>query len=128
METKQERADKVNELVRVIGDCGRHFFKHRDRYARIEIDHRGRVWWIDDYTGKRIYTHYELGSWKGFSHGGTLRDLVRDFRDYITKAKQLRANSFGPWPEWLCHGDLWGYGTDMNRVREAANSLGLVAP
>jgi len=26
METKQDRVKKVNELINVIGDCGRHFF------------------------------------------------------------------------------------------------------
>jgi len=126
METKQERADKVNELIKVIGDCGRHFFKYQDRYAKAEIDHRGRVWWIDDYTQKRIYTHYPY-RWRGFSHGGTLQDLVKRFRDYITKGEAVPSSRLGPWPDHYCNGDLWGYGGDMERVREAANSLGLGA-
>jgi hypothetical protein len=33
---------------------------------------------------------------------------------------------FGPWPEWICGGDLWGYGAEMDVVRRAAQRLALV--
>jgi hypothetical protein len=123
---RQERVDKVNELVRVIGNCGRRFFysTENDRYAAIEIDKHGRVWWVDDYSGKRIYTHYRY--WKrGFSHGGTLHNLVNAFRDYVSKGKPVSSSAFGPWPDWLCDGDLWGYGDDMQQIRDTAIRLGI---
>jgi hypothetical protein len=124
---KQERLKKVNELVKVIGSCGRRFFYYppKDRYAALEIDGRGRIWWVDDYTQKRIYTHYRY-DWRGFSHGGTMRSLVICFRDFITKGKCVR-NAFGPWPDWYCDGDLWGYGEAMKTVRAEAQRLGIAS-
>lgn len=128
MQKKLERASQVNEMIRIIADCGRRFFysASKDRYASIEVDHRGRVWWIDDYAGKRIYTHYRYWN-KGFSHGGTLRDLVNSFRDYITKGTPVPSNVFGPWPDYICNGNLWGYGEDMQKIRDAAKRTGIVS-
>lgn len=127
MSDKRDRIDKVNQMIRAIGDRGRRFFysKSKDRYASVEVDHRGRVWWIDDYTGRRIYTHYRY-RWQGFSHGGTLQDLVGHFRDFIAKGKPVPARCFGPWPSYYCDGDLWGYGEDMEAVRVAAKELGII--
>lgn len=126
MTTKAERVEQVNKMIKTIANCGRRFFYHDGRYARIEVDSRGKIWWIDDYTEKRIYTHYRY-QWRNFSNGGTLRDLVIAFRDYISKEAPIPARSFGPWPDWICNGDLWGYGADMERVRKTAIDIGLVA-
>ncbi|WP_237133758.1 hypothetical protein [Pseudohongiella sp. O18] len=123
---RQQRIENVNALVKVIGDCGRHFFKYEGRYASIEVDDRGRAWWIDQYTEKRIYMHYS-GRWRGFSNGGTLRDLAKDLREYVVKGTRVPTHHFGPWPDWYCGGDPWGYGKDMETVREAARSLGVVS-
>lgn len=121
---KEDRAKKVNQLVKVIGDGGRHFFNYQGRYARIEVDYRGRVWWIDNYTQKRIYTHYGH-RWRGFSNGGTLRSLVEAFRDFVSRGDYVPRYHFGPWPDHYCHGDLWGYGDYMKKVRNAAVDLGV---
>lgn len=124
---KLNRLQKVNKLIREIADCGRRFFysKSNNRYAQMEIDKNGKIWFIDDYTGKRIYTH--CIKWKGFSHGGTLKGLIELFRDYIGHNKQINPANFGPWPDWCCGGDLWGYGDDMEKVRNAAIiALGLI--
>ena len=130
IDERQKRAAVINKLIKAIGGCGRRFFfsKRFDRYARIEVDQRGRVWFIDDYTEKRIYTHYHY--WKrGFSHGGTMKDLVNAFRDYITKGVHVPAGMLGPWPHWLAYGDLWGYGDNaMQEVRDAALSHGVISP
>lgn len=128
MQEKQQRAIKVNELILTIANCGRRFFysKEKNRYAKIEVDDRGRVWWTDDYSGRRIYTHYPYWS-KGFTHGGALRELVNAFRNYITKGKQVSCKTFGPWPDWYCDGDLWGYGDDMEQVRDKAKQLGIIS-
>lgn len=122
---KASRIEKANALIQVIGDCGRGFFRRKDRYARIEIDARGRAWWIDDYTEKRIYMHYP-GRWRGFSNGGTLRALADHLREYALRGTRVPANQFGPWPGWLCNGDLWGYGKDMETVRTAALEFGII--
>lgn len=122
---KPERAAIANEMLVAIASCGRRFFAHKDRVSRFELDHRGRIWLIDKYTEKRIYTHYE-GQWRGFSDGGTLHALIERLRDFIASGKPLPATIFGPWPEWVCGGDLWGYGADMQTVRDEAKRLGVV--
>src|SRR3546814_18480004 len=80
MNTKTERLTQANELIGLISSCGRRFFynKTHDRIARLELCKRGRVYFVDDYTGKRIYTHRTgiTSRWHGFSHGGPLRSLV----------------------------------------------------
>lgn len=124
---KQQRADLVNKVVQVIASHGLRFFcdKESGRVARVEVDERGKVWWIDDYTGKRVYTHRAGFSsrWKGFSHGGTLRSLVEAFRDYICTGRPLHPGYLGPEGSWT-DGNIWGYPPeDMQRVREEAGAL-----
>lgn len=123
--TKEERLAKANQMIRAIASCGRKFFAYQDRVSRFDVDGRGRVWFIDKYTQKRIYTHY-AGQWRGFSDGGTLHGVAVALREFIIHGKQLRPTTFGPWPEWICGGDLWGYGEDMQSVRDAAKDLGIV--
>lgn len=125
---KQQRLEKANQLIKSIAQCGRQFFynKEHDRTASIELDPRGRIWWIDDYTGTRIYTHYSH-RWRGFSHGATMRTLVEHLRNYVFKGTLLPEGIFGPWPQWYSQGDPWGYGDDMQKVRKAAADLGLLS-
>lgn len=80
------------------------------------------MWFLDDYTRKRIYTHYK-GRWRGFTHGGTIKQLIESLRDYITRGELLPAGIFGPWPDWYCGGDLWGYDSAMETVRTKAMLL-----
>ena len=124
--SKQDRVDLVNKIVRVIGDNGRNFFKYKDRYAKMEIGSRGHIYWIDEYTEARIYTHCEWSDWRGFSNGGTLKDVVKELRDFVRTGERVKVNIFGPYPDWYCNGDLWGYGDDMKNVREAASGLGII--
>jgi len=86
---------------------------------------RGHVYLRDEYRGKLIYTHY-AGDWRGFTNGGTMRNLIIHLRDYIRTGAPQKMN-LGPWPEWICDGDLWGYGDDMQTVRQAAARLGILA-
>ncbi|MGX6999856.1 hypothetical protein [Caballeronia sp. KNU42] len=129
---RQQRVEHANALIRVISDHGRRFFYNEtaNRIARIEIDGRGRVWFIDDYKGSRIYTHATVfgNHWRGFSHGGTLRSLVESMRDYIMTGKQI-----GRWriatERSFTDGDIWGYGPDAAKaVRAAAFELPIMAP
>ena len=83
------------------------------------------MWFVDGYREDRIYTHYTRGRWRGFSEGGTLRDLVIRLRDFITKGTTV-GRVFGPYPDWYCDGDPWGYGADMKRVFDAAVEMGIV--
>lgn len=124
--SKAERAAKANEFLEAVAACGRRFFHHEGRVSRFEVDPRGRVWFIDKYTQKRIYTHFEHGRWSRFSEGGTLKTLVLQLRDFIRTGTPPSTSLLGPWPPSYCNGDLWGYGEDMKLVREAAARLGVL--
>ncbi len=125
---KQLRVAEVNQVICIIANHGRRFFFSQSSqcYASMEVDARGRVWFIDDYSGKRIYTHPTTwgSKWRGFTHGGTLRALVEAFRDYIITGKSLNPFYLGPERNNLSHGNIWGYEPEaMHAVREQACAL-----
>ena len=121
--SKVERAEQANQFLEAVASCGRKFFAYNGRVSRFEVDGRGRVWFVDAYRERRIYAHYQ-GDWRGFSEGGTLRSLVCTLRDFIRTGEQKPLH-LGPWPDWICDGDLWGYGPDMETVRASAKACGL---
>ena len=122
---RSDRLNKANDLIKTIASCGRRFFAYQDRLAYLTFDARSRVWFVDEHTQKLICTHYK-GRWKHFTHGGTLKKLVTSLKDFIIHEKPLRDSQLGPWPEWLCDGDLWGYEDDMDLVRAKAVELGIL--
>ena len=125
--TKQQRVEHANALILVISRHGRRFFYNAaaDRTAYLELDHRGRVWFIDDYRGSRIYTHPTgfTSRWRGFSHGGTLRSLVESMRDYIVTGKRMDRWRIAT-ERSFTNGDIWGYGKEAAQaVRTEAFAL-----
>lgn len=128
MAEKHERLKHANAVLRAMGSHGRHFFysKTRDRFAELVLDASGRVRLIDDYTGTHVWLD-KGGRWRGFSHGGTCRAIVEDLARYVRTGKPTR-NHFGPWPEWICDGDLWGYGEAAGDVRAAIKGNPAVTP
>ena len=125
--TKAQRVEVCNQILRICASHGRRFFSHdADRLnrednpviSRFELDQRGRIWFIDKYTGARIYTAYKY-TWRGFSDGGTLRSLCDALAAYIrAEENTIPFGHFGPWQEWVCGGDPWGYGKEeMAEVR-----------
>lgn len=125
--TKQERVQHANDLIKAISQHGRRFFwnEKAQRTATLELDARGKVWLIDDYRGARVFTEKtSMGNrWKCFSHGGTLRSLIEQMRDYIKTGQQIRLNRIAPSYASGC-GDLWGYGEPAaSSTREAAGKL-----
>jgi hypothetical protein len=115
---KRERARKANELIDTIAFCGRRFFNHRYGVSHFRVDVRGRVWFWDGFTAALIYVAYKHWS-KGFSQGGTLRDLVNALRDYIRTGEPLGAWRFD------YDKNYWGYGDDMGIVQAKAIELGI---
>lgn len=115
--TKDDRLEHANAILLSMSRHGRRFFysKDHDRVARFELDDQGRVRIRDEYTGRAVLLVKD-GRWRGFNNGGTLRRLVEDLANYIRTGKTIR-NHFGPWPEWICGGDLWGYGDAAEKVR-----------
>jgi hypothetical protein len=130
LDSRNGRLETANRIIEIISEHGRRFFSlnadrrepvYPDRISRFEII-KDRLWFRDKYTGKRIYVLYRAGRWRGFSEGGTLRSLVENLADYILKGAPVRAH-FGPWADWICHGDLWGYGDSMADVRRRIHEL-----
>ena len=121
-----KRVKNVNELIKVISEHGQKFFEHKGVIATIELDKRGRVWLVDEYTKARVYTHYS-GKWSGFHHGGTLRDLVCAMRDYITNGTLIPLDLIAPTRRNPDNGDIWGYGKEAAAaVRAAAGQLPII--
>ncbi|MCU8057748.1 hypothetical protein L5L78_15860 [Shewanella sp. SM34] len=121
-----KRVKNANELIKVISEHGRKFFEHKGVIATLELDKRGRVWLVDEYTKARVYTHYS-GKWSGFHHGGTLRDLVCAMRDYITNGTLIPLDWIAPTRRNPDNGDIWGYGKEAaSAVRAAAAQLPII--
>ena len=123
---KQQRTNQVNHVIRIIGNHGRRFFFNQKTncYACMEVDQRGKVWFIDDYSARRIFTHNTTwgGRWRGFSHGGTLRSLVEGFRDYIRTGEPMHPGHLGP--ERFNDSNIWGYDIEgIRAVRQQAGAL-----
>lgn len=127
--TRSDRLAEANHLILEISAIGRRFFysEPHDRVACFERSVDGKLWFRDDYTGRRIYVAYR-GEWRHFSHGGTLRRLVEGLAGYIRTGERIPAGHFGPWPEYYFNGDLWGYGKEaMSALRGALRGNDCVA-
>lgn len=143
---KEERLAHANALIKIIASHGRRFYwrattarsdelREKNGFAggnvsRLEL-RRGRVFYIDSYTGKAVYTHKTTWSntWKGFSNGGTLRSLVEDMRDYVLNGTPISSWKIGlPREADSLDNNTWGYaGADLKLVRDAALALPIIA-
>lgn len=121
-----ERVEHANALIKVISEHGRKFFDHKGTIATLELDKNGKVWFVSEYSKARVYTHFS-GQWRGFHHGGTLRDLVCAMRDYITKGTLIPIDWIAPTRRNPDNGDIWGYGKEAAAaVRAAAAQLPII--
>jgi hypothetical protein len=121
---KKERAEHANTLINLIAAHGRRFFynKEHNRVAKMYLDARGRVWFVDDYRETHIYTHWN-GSWRGFSHGGTLRDLTIQLRDYIRTGELIHHGVIAP-SRFDPDRNIWGYSFESaEKLRELTRNL-----
>ena len=125
---RQERVENVNALIKFIGDRGRFFFRktfpfEEHTYCRFLLK-ENRLW-LQPEIGGNIYTGYKYWD-KKLPHGGTLKQILRAFKDYIMTKKKVPNNIFGPFPDWLCGGDPWGYGIEtMEEIKNEAIKLGI---
>lgn len=122
---REQRLTRANLLILKIASTGRCFFASKEpgsiAASGFLISDAGKVWFIDGYSRKR-FAVTASGRWSGFTNGGTMRALVLSLRDYINTGKTGPVLAkLGPWPEWVCGGDLWGYGPEaMEEVRAYA--------
>lgn len=101
-----ERLEHANRLIKVISDHGRRFFwcESKKRLARLELTDNGKLYWIDDYSGKAVYTGKIGGydhKWRGFTHGGTLKSLAQQMCSYVNTGERIRLGYIAQ--------DCWGY-------------------
>src|SRR5262245_15865702 len=104
------RMAQANQLLARIACTGREFFSHRGAVSHFYQGNAGRLWWFDTNSRRRVWIHQRTGRWRGFTEGGTLRTLVYELRTYILFGTPMHPQRLGPWPQWICEGDLWGYG------------------
>lgn len=122
---REARCERANELIVYIAARGRKFMHHKGFVSRFELS-GWRVYYIDRHTRARIYAVAPRSRWRGFSGGGTIKSLVEDLARYVRTGKQIDQH-FGPWPDWLCGGDPWGYGRQaMAEIRAEAVRLGVM--
>lgn len=118
-----ERVDHINQLIKIIASYGRKFFDHKGTIATMEKDAKGKVWFVDEYTRRRIYVAYK-GLWKGFNHGGTLRNLVEEFYRYIKTGEQIDIRLIGLKGFRTDGSNIWGYPPkDVVKMRRDALKL-----
>lgn len=125
LDDRLKRIEIVNRIIQEIGNRGRHFFykPHHHDYARF-IQEGKKLWFIDDYTGAKIYPYEQYYEQKGFSHGGTLWGLVNDFRYFIIKGE----HSNGKHGYGGLTGTHWAYpDEDMKAIQQLARELGYIA-
>ncbi len=120
--SKEARVEIANRFLEIIASHGRKFFAHERHISRFELDKRRRVWFVDKYSQKREYTHYRYWG-RRFTEGGTMFALAKHLQAFIMGRESLPISSLGPWPDWYCDGDLWGYGDDMAKVRAECAAL-----
>lgn len=111
-EEKAIRVKHVNALIQTISKYGRRFFYNEENncVASMMISKTGHLWFQDDYTRKLVYVAY-VGRWHGFSHGGTLKQLIQRLADYVRDGKQISANWIGP--ERFDDSNIWGYSQEQ---------------
>ena len=120
---KEDRLEIANKFLKIISDHGRRFFfNKKDGFIANFKMKNHRIYFVDDYTKKEIYLHYRFWG-KGFSHGGTLKELVKALKEFIMGRQELPLNHLGPWRESMCGGDLWGYKDSMEAVRQECKKL-----
>lgn len=137
VERVESRVELANAILKVIASHGQCFFSQNAEGRRVSdtprISHfvlaaNGYLYYVDKCRGVRLFANYEppggsagLHS-RNFSDGGTLLALVKNLRDFILRGEPIR-DHFGPWPSWICGGDLWGYGDAMETVRRELEPL-----
>ncbi|MFD2867500.1 hypothetical protein ACFSY7_03150 [Kurthia populi] len=121
--TKQERLEKINELLVVIASNGRKFLLNQKdgEVSKFVIKANNHVYYRDYYTKQELKGTKAMYKSYGFSGGGTLQALVMDFAEWIrtgdyTNGKNGYGGLFCP---------HWGYDDDsMQQVRDFAVKIG----
>lgn len=118
--TREERIVIVNEIIKKIASTGRRFFYYDGNVAFIDEKNK-RLYMKDEYTKRDMCLSTKNGyPPKGFSGGGTLWSLVKDFKEFIQTGEQTNGNN-GYGGLWCTH---WGYSEkEMQDIQQFAKNL-----
>lgn len=121
--TKQERVETVNIIIREIAKRGRGFFtsKKDGEVAYIFIKNN-RLFMKNEYNKAEMFLHTKYNyPPKNWHHGGTLWGLVKDFKEFIMTGEDTNHNN-GYGGLYCNH---WGYQqSDMEAIQSKALELG----
>lgn len=119
-ERKRQRLADANALIVAMSDHGRRFFydKKSGAVAHFLFDDNNQLRFCDDYIQKPFIVKVGKCWNRTFHHGGTMKRLIEVLSIYIRKGKPIHPGHFGPWPQEISDGDLWGYGhEEMENLR-----------
>ena len=113
MSAKKIRLAHVNAVIKAISKYGRRFFWNARNQAvsTMLISKSGHIYFLDDYSNKLIYVAYK-GRWRNFSHGGTLKNLIEGFANYIRTGDPIHIDNIGLPRRFGDDGYIWGYTKD----------------
>jgi len=117
---KDQRIHVVNEIIKEIASRGRKFFSGKYGVAEL-ITHNGRLYMKSEHTGCNLCLSTKFGYQpKGWTHGGTLWGLTKDFKEFIQSGN--KSNGENGYGGLFC--PHWGYSeADMKAIQEKAKSL-----
>jgi len=122
---RTQRLNAINDLIAFIveTDKDRHNptlgTKENGKliYSTFKFADNGLLYYIDSYTKvpMRPIRHY---SWRGFSEGGTMRELVTQFGKFIMNGQQGFLNDYK---------EIWGWEYEATmKVRQKAFDVGFI--
>lgn len=117
----QERCQQANKVIAIVARHGWRFFHSaiHERNARFGFDKHWQLWYLDEYTGMKIYP-FEKGRWIGFTNGGTMRrSSGGDMRDFVARLAQYIMTGDQIEQYWFpIENDesRWAYGQDVMRA------------
>lgn len=121
------RCEVVNQLIQIISQHGLCYF-YNERHNRVaRMVYEDTVYLHDEKSGNKVELR-KNGSWEGFGHGGTLRDLVLMMREYVMCGRRIDPVFIGL-ERTNGQGNIWGYPADeMAKCRAEAAKLAILAP
>lgn len=120
-ENIQSRISIVNQLINKIASLDRKFFEYKGCISKINR-RNSRLYMLNEYNRKEMCLSTKYGyPPKGFTHGGTIWSLTKDFKQFIiTGEKSNGLNGYGG-----LFSPHWGYSEEsMQEIRDLAKSLG----
>lgn len=120
--SKQDRVEKINQLILCISSVGRRFFHTEGNVAYMKLKN-GHIYFVDDYTKHEVRVLNNHSDWNNFSHSGTVLAVVLDFAHYIRYGKPSNGkNGYrGLLSSDWCHNE-----EEHQKIIDFANEIGFL--